>query len=75
MNASKEFLEIEKIREDIETELARRHNWAQQEEYWRSLAKYTSIKAFAAVAAVAASFGGIAVALFMLAFNLTKATT
>lgn len=31
----RELLELEKLRQEIETELAKRHNWGQQEEFWR----------------------------------------
>jgi hypothetical protein len=28
-------LEMQKLIQDLETELARRHNWAQQEKFWQ----------------------------------------
>lgn len=33
------ILELEKLRQDIETELARRHNWGEQEKFWAHEAK------------------------------------
>ena len=35
-------LEMQKLIQDIETELARRHNWAEQERFWRENAAYWS---------------------------------
>lgn len=33
-------LEMQKLIEDISTELARRHNWAAQEQFWRANAEF-----------------------------------
>lgn len=58
----RDILEIEQIRQTIETELARRHNWGEQEKFWRDhadfLARETRLsraRNYIAVAAIAAS--------------------
>jgi hypothetical protein len=38
----RDLLEMEKLREELLTELARRHNWAAQEQFWRENAAYWS---------------------------------
>lgn len=64
MNAEalRDTLELETLRQAIETELARRHNWAEQEKFWRDhadfLARETRLsraRNYIAVAALAAS--------------------
>jgi len=35
----RDLLEMQKLVQDIETELARRHNWKAQEEFWAHEAK------------------------------------
>lgn len=70
MTVNTEFLELEKLRKEIEldiqnieTELARRNNWKQQEEFWQHEARLNSWKVYISIAALAAAFGGIAVKL------------
>jgi hypothetical protein len=38
----RDLLEMEKLREELLTELARRHNWAEQERFWRENAEFWS---------------------------------
>jgi len=51
----RDILEIEKLRQDIETELACRHNWAEQERFWAHEAKLNRSRNYIAVAAIAAT--------------------
>lgn len=51
----RDILELEKLRQDIETELARRHNWAEQERFWAHEAKLNRGRNYIAVAAIAAT--------------------
>ncbi len=37
---NRETLELEKLREELLTELSRRHNWQQQERNWEEQASY-----------------------------------
>ena len=69
------ILELEKFRQDIESELARRHNWAEQEEFWRNNAQFWGHEAkmsrarnYIAVAAMAATFTAAAMALLARVF-------
>lgn len=69
-------MELEKLRQDIETELARRHNWGEQEKFWRSNADYWALAhrqdrlrnwiALAAVTSGVAGTLGIAIGKFVL---------
>lgn len=52
---TRDLLEMEKLRQDIETELARRHNWAEQERFWEREARLSRGRNYIAVAAIAAS--------------------
>lgn len=68
----KDLLEIEKLRQAIGTELARRHNWAEQENFWRANADYwvlahrqDRLRNWIALAAVAGTLG-IAIGKFVL---------
>ncbi len=60
----RDLLEIEKLRQDIETELARRHNWGEQERFWRENAEYWKrahrqdrLRNWIALAAIATTLG------------------
>ncbi|MGH8490355.1 MAG: hypothetical protein ACREXS_16175 [Gammaproteobacteria bacterium] len=57
-----DILEIEKLRQDIETGLARRHNWAEQEPFWAHGAKLNRGWNYIAVAAIAATIKAAIVA-------------
>lgn len=51
----KDILDLEKLRQEIETELARRHNWAAQEQFWQTEARLSRARNYIAVAAIAAT--------------------
>jgi len=51
----RDILELEKLRQDIETELARRHNWGEQEKFWAHEAKLNRGRNYIVVVAIAAS--------------------
>ncbi|MGQ0591381.1 MAG: hypothetical protein ACT4QB_01695 [Gammaproteobacteria bacterium] len=51
----RELLELEKLRQELETELARRHNWAQQEAFWAHEAKMSRGRNYIALAAIVAA--------------------
>lgn len=57
----RELLELEKLRQELETELARHHNWAAQEEFWRHEAKMGRARNYIAVAAIAATLTAAAI--------------
>jgi hypothetical protein len=51
----RDILDLEKLRQEIETELARRHNWAAQEQAWLTEARLSRARNYIAVAAIAAA--------------------
>lgn len=68
----KDLLELEKFRQDIYTELARRHNWEAQEQFWRENAEYWAraskqdrLRNWIALAAIAGTLG-VAIGKFVL---------
>ena len=51
----RDTLELAKLRQDIETELARRHNWDEQEKFWAQEAKLSRGRNYIAIAAITAT--------------------
>lgn len=51
----RDLLEMQKLVQDIETELARRHNWKAQEEFWAHEAKMSRGRNYIALAAIVAA--------------------
>jgi hypothetical protein len=54
----RDLLELEKLRQEIETELARRHNWAEQERFWGHEAKMSRTRNYILAVGVASSIVG-----------------
>jgi hypothetical protein len=48
-------LEMQKLIQDIETELARRHNWAAQEQFWQNETRLSRARNYIALAAIVAT--------------------
>jgi hypothetical protein len=68
MGADTEALALEKLRaeiakykSDIETAYAQRHNWAEQERFWESMAWHSKAQIWVTI--VAAIIGGLALIL------------
>ena len=55
----RDILDLEKLRQEIETELARRHHWAQQEAFWANEAKLNRGRNYIAVAAIVATITAV----------------
>lgn len=55
-------LEMQKLVQDIETELARRNNWKAQEEFWAHEAKMSRGRNYIALAAIVATVTAAAMA-------------
>lgn len=51
----RELLELEKLRQEIETKLAKRHNWLAQEKFWEHEALMSRARNYIAVAAITAT--------------------
>lgn len=62
---ARDILELEKLRQEIGSELAKRHNWAEQEQFWRANADFWTLahrqdrlRNWIAIAAVVAGIAG-----------------
>ena len=51
----RELLELEELRQKIESELAKRYNWSAQERFWEHEARMGRARNYIAVAAITAT--------------------
>lgn len=58
----RDLLEMQKLIQDIETELARRHNWGEQERFWAHETKMSRGRNYIALAAIVATITAAAMA-------------